>query len=224
MIMPDRPSSPRATQDQQRVSVLQLARDERSDLADLLDTLTPEQWNAPTLCPGWSVRDVVTHMISYEEHGKRDMFRRLRRAGFRFGRLNDVAKAEYSDLGPAELITFLRGHLEPHGSTARFGGGVGLVDGLIHQQDIRRPLGLPRRIPAERLRYALPFAVTAPPLRGFWHTRGVRLIATDLDWSRGRGPEARGDAEAVLMVLAGRATVAQDLTGPGADILQDRLV
>ncbi len=80
-----------------------------------------------------------------------------------------------------------------------------------------------RQVPAERLLCALPFAVTAPPLRGFWHARGVRLVATDLDWARGRGPEARGAAEAVLMVLAGRAGVAPELTGPGASILQQRL-
>ncbi|HVA74754.1 MAG TPA: hypothetical protein VNF71_09340 [Acidimicrobiales bacterium] len=88
---------------------------------------------------------------------------------------------------------------------------------------MRRPLGIRRQIPAERLLCALPFAVTAPPLRGFWNARGVRLVATDLDWSRGAGPEARGPAEAVLMVLAGRRGVAADLTGPGASILQRRL-
>jgi uncharacterized protein (TIGR03083 family) len=205
------------------MSVMGLASDERADLADLLETLTPDQWNAQSLCRRWRVRDVVTHMISYEEHDTRDFLRRLRKARFRFSELNDVARADYDHLEPDELIEFLRDHLEPQGATARLEGRVGLVDGMVHHQDIRRPLGLPRRIPAERLRYALPFAVTAPPLRGFWHARGVRLIATDLDWSRGRGPEARGDAEAVLMVLAGRATVARELTGPGAEILQRRL-
>jgi uncharacterized protein (TIGR03083 family) len=205
------------------MSVMSLARDERADLADLLDTLTPEQWHAPSLCDRWRVRDVVSHLISYEEHDTREFLRRLRKAGFKFSELNDVSRAEYDKLEPDELITFLRDHLDPQGTTARLGGKVGLVDAMIHHQDIRRPLGLPRRIPAERLEHALPFAVTAPPLRGFWHARGVRLIATDLDWSRGRGPEARGDAEAVLMVLAGRPTVARDLTGPGAEILQRRL-
>lgn len=205
------------------MSVMSLARDERADLADLLETLTPEQWQAQSLCDRWRVRDVVSHLISYEEHDTREFLRRLRKAGFRFSELNDVARAEYDELEPDELIKFLRDHLDPQGSTARLGGRVGLVDAMIHHQDIRRPLGLPRRIPAERLEHALPFAVTAPPLRGFWHARGVRLIATDLDWSRGRGPEARGDAEAVLMVLAGRPTVARELTGPGAEILQRRL-
>src|SRR5262249_44649955 len=136
---------------------------------------------------------------------------------------NDVALAEYRSLQPQELLEFLRAHLEPRGATARFGGGVGLVDCLIHHQDIRRPLGMPRRVPAERLLYALRFAVTAPPLRGFWHARGVRMVATDVDWARGKGPEARGEAEAVLLTLAGRAGVARELTGPGASILQRRL-
>jgi hypothetical protein len=32
---------------------------ERGEQADLLDALAPEQWNAPTLCAGWRVREVV---------------------------------------------------------------------------------------------------------------------------------------------------------------------
>ena len=200
-----------------------MAREERSELADFLESLGSGQWEQPTLCAGWRVRDVAAHAVSYEEHGPADLVKRLRRAGFRPGRLNDVALAEYAARDPQELVAFLREHLTPRGPTARFGGRVGLVDAMIHHQDIRRPLGMPRQIPAERLRCALPFAVTAPPLRGFWNARGVRLVATDLDWSRGKGPEARGPAEAVLMVLAGRGGVARDLTGPGASILEERL-
>lgn len=205
------------------MNVMPLARQERSELADFLEQLTPEQWEVRSLCSRWRVRDVAAHVISYEEHGKVDLLRRLGRARLRFGELNDVGLAEYADLDTRQLIAFLRSHLDPQGPTARFGGRVGLVDALVHQQDIRRPLGMPRTIPQERLLHALAFAVTAPPLRGFWNARGVRLVATDLDWSRGRGPEARGTAEAALMVLAGRAGVAQELAGPGADVLRRRL-
>jgi hypothetical protein len=66
---------------------------------------------------------------------------------------------------------------------ARFGGRIALVDGLIHHQDIRRPLGQPREIPTERLRHALNFALIAPPIGGFRRARGLRLVATDLDWA-----------------------------------------
>lgn len=200
-----------------------MAAAERSELADFLDTLTPAEWETPSLCAGWTVRDVVAHMVSYEEHGAADLATRLLRARLRPHRLNEVAIEEYRYRARRELVAFLREHLEPRGATAGFGGGVGLVDGLIHQQDIRRPLGKPRTIPAERLRYALSFAVTAPPLRGFWRARGVRMVATDLDWARGNGPEARGEAEACLMTMAGRAGVARELSGPGAALLVQRL-
>jgi uncharacterized protein (TIGR03083 family) len=205
------------------VDVMAMAREERTELADFLASLRLEQWDQPSLCLGWRIRDVAAHAVSYEEHGLADLIKRLARARFRPGRLNEVALAEYAALDAQELVAFLREHLTPRGATARFGGRVGLVDAMIHHQDMRRPLGMRRQIPAERLLCALPFAVTAPPLRGFWNARGVRLVATDLDWSRGKGPEARGPAEAVLMVLAGRGGVARELTGPGAPILQERL-
>lgn len=200
-----------------------MAREERSEMADFLASLRPEQWDQPSLCVGWRVRDVAAHVVSYEEHGMADLVMRLARARFHPGRLNEVALAEYSQRDPQELVGFLREHLTPRGATARFGGRVGLVDAMIHHQDVRRPLGMRREIPAERLLCALPFAVTAPPLRGFWNARGVRLVATDLEWSRGKGPAAFGPAEAILMVLAGRGGVARELSGPGASLLQERL-
>ncbi|WP_234787088.1 maleylpyruvate isomerase family mycothiol-dependent enzyme [Mycolicibacterium fortuitum] len=46
-------------------SVRSLARQERQEFADLLDDLSPQQWQAPTLCSGWNVRDVVAHTIAY---------------------------------------------------------------------------------------------------------------------------------------------------------------
>jgi hypothetical protein len=63
----------------------------------------------------------------------------------------------------------------------------------------------------------------APPIKALWHLRGVRVVATDLDWSGGAGPEARGTGEAVLLVMAGRRGVACELSGPGADRLVRRL-
>jgi uncharacterized protein (TIGR03083 family) len=205
------------------VDAMAMAREERTDMADFLASLRSELWDQPSLCRGWRIRDVAAHAISYEEHGLADLIKRLARARFRPGRLSEVALAEYAGRDPQDLVAFLRNHLTPRGATARFGGRVGLVDAMIHHQDMRRPLGMPRQIPAERLLCALPFAVTAPPLRGFWNARRVRLVATDLDWSRGNGSEARGPAEVILMVLAGRSGVAQELTGPGASILQERL-
>ncbi|HYH31702.1 MAG TPA: maleylpyruvate isomerase family mycothiol-dependent enzyme [Pseudonocardia sp.] len=205
------------------MSCMALAHDERADLADLLADLAPQQWDAPTLCTGWRVRDVVTHMISYEVLSRREIARRAVRARFRPDRLNALGVAEHRDDDPQELLARLRSRLEPRGLTAGFGGRIALVDGMIHHQDIRRPLGLPREIPRERLRPALEFARLAPPIRAFWRIRGLRLVATDLDWTTGRGPEVRGPGEALLMAMAGRRGVVDELTGPGRAILAGRI-
>ena len=104
-----------------------------------------------------------------------------------------------------------------------FGGRVALTDNMIHQQDIRRPLGLPRTIDSERLRAALDFVRYAPTIRGAWRVRGVKLVATDVDWSHGKGPEVRGPGEALLMVMAGRTDALGDLGGSGVAILSSHV-
>jgi uncharacterized protein (TIGR03083 family) len=200
-----------------------LARAEREDLLDLLGTLTPGQWRAPSLCAGWSVHDVVAHVLSYEELGPRQLAARFARGSFRFGRVNAVGLREYADRSPAELTDLLRRHLTPTGLTAGLGGAIALTDGLIHHQDIRRPLGLPRAVPAERVRPALRTALFAPTLLGVVRVRDVRLVATDLDWTFGRGPEVRGTAEALLMTVAGRRGIAAELSGPGRERIARRL-
>jgi len=205
------------------VDGMTLARAEREDLLDLLGTLTPEQWRAPSLCAGWSVHDVVAHVLSYEELGPRQLAARFARGSFRFGRVNAVGLREYAGRSPAELTDLLRRHLTPTGLTAGLGGAIALTDGLIHHQDIRRPLGLPRAVPAERVRPALRTALFAPTLLGVVRVRDVRLVATDLDWAFGRGPEVRGTAEALLMAVAGRRGIAAELSGPGRERIARRL-
>ncbi|MGY1857980.1 maleylpyruvate isomerase family mycothiol-dependent enzyme [Modestobacter sp. SYSU DS0290] len=198
------------------------ARAEREDLLALLVTLTPEQWRAPSLCAGWSVRDVVAHVLSYEELSTRQLAARFVRGRLAFDRVNALSLRECSTRTPDELVELLRRHLTPTGLTAGMQGAIALTDGLIHQQDIRRPLGLPRVIPPERLVPALRTALFAPTLLGAWRARGVRLVATDVDWASGRGPEVRGPGEALLMTVAGRRAALGELSGPGYDRLARR--
>lgn len=156
------------------LNLTRLAREEREDLAAFLATLSPQQWAAPSLCAGWRVRDVVAHVISYDELDGRGLVGRLVQGRFLPDRANAVGLAQYHRHTPEELLAVLRDHLEPRGLPAAFGGAIALVDGLIHQQDIRRPRGMPRDIPAERLLPALRGALFAPVIRGFWRVRGVR--------------------------------------------------
>ncbi|MGQ0624896.1 MAG: maleylpyruvate isomerase family mycothiol-dependent enzyme [Sporichthyaceae bacterium] len=200
-----------------------LAAQERADLADLLDTLSPQQWRHPTLCEGWTVRDVVAHVISYEGIGPLGVAAAFVRGGLSPTRINRVRLAAYRDHEPAQLVAILRAHLRPRGLTAGFGGGVGLTDCLIHHQDILRPLRLARDVPSERLREALSVALKAPTLPARRNAKGLRLVATDLDWRHGAGAEVRGPGEALLLALAGRAEGLTDLAGPGLTRLEGRL-
>jgi uncharacterized protein (TIGR03083 family) len=202
---------------------MRLAQDERADLADLLGGLTPEQWDAPTLCDKWSVRDVVAHIISYDDLGSVGFVGRFAAGRFNPDQANQVGVDQYTTLSSDELLAELKNHLGPAGLTARFGGRIGLVDGLIHHQDIRRALGAHREVPRERLTAALPFATVAPPVRAFSRIRGLRMVATDVDWSTGRGPAVEGPAEPLLMVMAGRADALEELTGAGLATLTERM-
>ena len=205
------------------VDTMGMARAERADLAELVANLTPEQWDAPTLCEGWRVRDVVAHVYSYEDLGFLGFLSRMARSGFSPDRANVAVVAEQEDRPPAELVAQARECVRPRGLTAMLGGRIALADSMIHQQDVRRPLGLGREIPHERLVVTLDFARTAPPIGARKRIAGLRLVATDLGWSAGDGPSVEGPGEAVLMAVAGRRGVVDELSGPGVATLRERI-
>jgi len=205
------------------VDVRRLAREERADFAAFLATLSPQQWQAPTLCAGWRVRDVVAHVIGYDDLDTRRLLAYVIQGRLRLGRVNAAALARYHARSPEQLLALLTDHPQPRGVPAALGGRVGLTEALIHHQDIRRPLAQPRAIPPERLLPALRIALIAPDIGGLWRIRGVRLVATDLPFSAGIGQEVRGPAEALLMTIAGRHGVAGELSGPGQRKLARRI-
>ena len=205
------------------MSTKQMARDEREEFAALLEGLTPQQWTSPTLCEQWRVCEVAVHTVSYDELSTAGLVGRFLKGRLNADRINAIGVADYADSAPEQITAMIRAHAEPHGLTGGFGGRIALTDGMIHQQDIRRSVGIPRTIDQERLRTALDFARFAPTIRGAWRARGVRLVATDLDWSHGSGPEVRGTGEALLMAMAGRRAALDELDGPGKAKFAQRL-
>ncbi len=207
---------------QKTMDLKPLARDERADLADFLDTLSPEQWDGPTLCGEWRVHDLVAHLVSYDALSPRDMAGRFVKGRFTLNGANDIGVAEFSGRTNGELAALAREHIAPTGVMAWFGSVVALTGGLIHHQDIRRPLGMRREIPASgwwprcgrpdraRLRRILAGPETA--------ARGDRYEVVP-----GSGAEVREPAEAILMAIAGRPDAVGELSGPGQSLLAERV-
>ncbi|MGH3558776.1 maleylpyruvate isomerase family mycothiol-dependent enzyme [Mycobacterium sp.] len=202
---------------------MQMACEEREDFAGLLAGLSPEQWDHPSLCERWRVHDVVAHVLSYDELSRSQLVRRFLKGGLVPSRMNAIGVAEYAARSPGQLTELMRDCIPPRGFMTAFGGMIALVDGMIHQQDIRRPLGIARVIPPMRLRTVLDYALRAPAVRGARRARGVRLAATDLDWTHGSGPEVKGPGEALLMAMAGRPDALSQLGGQGKGLLAQRI-
>jgi uncharacterized protein (TIGR03083 family) len=202
-------------------SLMDMAYDERADLAGFLDTLTPQEWQAQSLCDRWTVKDVVAHIVSYDELTPLGLVKRFAKG--RVVRANDVGVKEFAPLSPQELLEFLGRHLHPKGLTAGFGGMIALVDGTVHHQDIRRALGHPRAVPVDRLERILPLVPGNPRLGAGRRIRGLRLTATDVAWEHGDGPEVSGTGEALLMAMTGRPEAVKELTGPGQATMAERV-
>jgi uncharacterized protein (TIGR03083 family) len=203
--------------------LMTLAEEERTDLLALLHSLSDEQWNAPSLCTQWRVRDVATHIVSYDELSTPTTVGTFIRGGLRINAVNAVALQRYRDLEPSAVIDLLARNLRPSGLPKGFGGGIALTDGTIHHQDIRRALNLPRTIPAHRLAPVLDFALGAPTLPAKKNAKGLSLNATDIDWGSGQGQEVTGPGEALLMAIAGRPDPLDELSGPGLTTLRRRV-
>jgi uncharacterized protein (TIGR03083 family) len=200
-----------------------LAAAERLDLADYLDTLAADDWERPSLCAGWTVRDVAGHVPSYDELSWPALLTLFARSRFSLARCNQLGVADARRLSTDQLVARLRDHAVPRGITTMFGSAVALTDALIHHQDVRRALGHPRTIPADRLLAALDFAPRARALPAPKNVRGIRLLATDVDWAHGTGPEVSGPGEALLLSLAGRREGLATLRGPGLATLAERI-
>lgn len=198
--------------------------DEDADFSALLHDLRPEEWEQPSLCEGWRVRDVVGHILYGNELRLRTLPWKLGRFGFssdRSGRHYSIQRAEGAS--PEQLVRDFDAR-DPWAGTCRvFPPKLVLLDRLVHQQDIRRPLGRTRTIPEERLVAALDATPRLGSVFGAKRrTKGLRFEATDVDWSWGAGPTVEGPGEALLLCMLGRRAALDDLAGPGLAAFRSR--
>ena len=188
---------------------------ERSDLVAVLEGLTPQQWDEPTLCTGWRVRELVAHTTMAYRYSTPRVLVELVRSGGSFNRMADrCARRDAATVPAGELLASARDNIA-HPWTPPGGGPTGaLSHELIHGLDLTVGLGIDRRPPTERV--AMVLAGMQPKNVRFFGVdlEGIQLRATDLDWTYGSGPTPLyGPAQDLLLVICGRMLPAGRLEG-----------
>ena len=161
---------------------------ERAALADDLATLSDEQWDVPSMCTGWSVRDVVAHLTASAKISVPGFFIKMAGSGFSFTRMQTKDIAVERGASTAETLERFRGQItsttHPPGPTDTW-----LGEAVIHGADIRRPLGIAQSTPTDAaVRVAEFYKGSNLVVGAKKRIDGLQLTATDADWSTGSGP------------------------------------
>jgi uncharacterized protein (TIGR03083 family) len=198
-------------------------RAERASLADALGGLPDDAWHRPSLCAGWSVREVVAHLIATAQMTPPVFFGRMIASGFRFQAMTAATIRRVLDgRSNTDLITVYRSLVDAR--TAPPGPATSwLGETIVHGEDIFRAIGDYREHPAEHLTAVADFYTGSNMLIGAKNRiAGVQLRATDAGWSHGTGPEAAGPLVALVLAMTGRRPATEDLTRDGVAVLRDR--
>ncbi|MFF0739699.1 maleylpyruvate isomerase family mycothiol-dependent enzyme [Streptomyces sp. NPDC004111] len=198
---------------------------ERAALIEDLTQLKDTQWDEPSLCEGWTVHDVVAHLVDSARTTRVGFVLAMLRAGFDFDRLNANGVRRERGATPAQTLERLR-EVAPRRSAPPAPLETRFVEEVVHGEDIRRPLGLAHTYPQEAVTGALRLqARTAASFGGARELiEGLCLTATDADLTIGSGPEVAGPALSLLLAVSGRRTALEELAGPGVPTLTGRLV
>ena len=193
-----------------RTQIGRAVSDERVALVEDLRGLPPPAWDAPSLCEGWRIRDVVGHLLRLEPVYRYSVpfFLGLARYGFRVNTyIREDARRRAKGHTPESLLDDLAATRYETTITARWHpwAAVPLSEVIIHGQDIRRPLNIERRFASERLIAVAQILKRRVGVVGRGgRPSNVRFEATDVDWSWGDGEVVRLPMEHVVMRLAGR--------------------
>jgi uncharacterized protein (TIGR03083 family) len=205
-----------------------LRHDEVRETAAILRGLSEPQWDQPSLCDGWRVRDVIGHMVSGSEFGLAALPGKLIGARLSLDRAAARLAVQVADSRPAAQLLEDWARYETAPKAQGFARTLKprdiLLDHVVHTMDMLRPLGIDRPSSPSRLRAALDAAPqVGGGARSKRRTAGLRLVATDVDWAAGEGPEVRGSAEDLLLALCGRPAGLAGLTGDGVAQLRARV-
>ena len=205
------------------VDYMPMIHAERLLLSKYLDKLTPEQWTAATWCSKWNVHDLVAHMVAAGNITFGHFAGGFIKSGFKF---NDTIEADvllYNGGSSADVKarfdSILTSTKTPPGPKYVAFGEV-----MVHGEEIRRALGDRGDHPdAHLVALADAYKTTGAPLNGKRRVSGLKLRATDVEWTTGSGPEVTGDCMSLSLAMSGRKQVLDQLTGDGLETLRSRM-
>ncbi|MFD9235720.1 maleylpyruvate isomerase family mycothiol-dependent enzyme [[Kitasatospora] papulosa] len=197
-----------------------LVHAERAALVGDLESLDDGQWAEPSLCSGWTVHDVVAHLVDTARTTRLGFLLGLAGARFDFDRQNARGVERERCASPRDTLERLR-QAAARTSTPPAPLDSRMVEEIVHGEDIRRPLGIARSYPQEAVVRSLRLQVRTPASFGGARelVARTRLTASDAGLSIGEGPEVRGPALSLLLAVSGRRVALDDLGGPGLSAL-----
>ncbi|WP_308817696.1 maleylpyruvate isomerase family mycothiol-dependent enzyme [Pseudonocardia alni] len=200
--------------------VWKLVHSERAALVADLRDVSGVRWDTPSLCPGWTVHDVLAHLVDTARTTRGRFVVGMLRARMDFDRQNEHGIARARGATPEETLRRFAESV-PMTATPPAPLATRLVEMVVHGEDVRRPLGIVRTYAPAAVAGALALQIrTSTSFGGARETvAGLRLSATDTGLVVGSGPEVRGTALALLLAISGRPPGDDALTGPGAGAL-----
>ncbi len=196
----------------------------RQDLVQLLESLSAEEWRQPSLCAGWTVRQVAAHLALQNTRWSqlpRAMVDLTRHGGMD-GAIHAMA-CRHAELPVDDIIGEIRDRISVWRPLPTVTYCETAIDYLVHGQDIALPLGRDLPMPMELA--ALAADRVWSRARMFHAKRrfaGYRFVADDVEWAAGQGREVCGPIGALLLLLTGRLAALAQLTGPGVTALRAR--
>lgn len=200
-----------------------LIHEQRGKVGDVLGTFGDAEWDADSLCAGWRVRDVTAHMVETHLMTPPKFIGRFASAGFNFDKFAARGVAAHTAQPTADLLAEYRASM-PRTTAPPGPKPTWLAEALIHGEDVARPTG--RSVgssPAALVMVADFVRGSTPLLHGKQRSAGLKLRATDVDWTAGDGPEVSGPAASLILAMTGRQVALADLSGEGLETLRSRM-
>jgi uncharacterized protein (TIGR03083 family) len=196
----------------------------RLRLADFFDSLDEHQLGSRSLCEAWTVRQVLGHLVMPLTGSLRGFLVQVIKERGSIDRASAAMADDLSRRPLTDLTSLLRANADEIIPAPGVGPMGQFADGCVHLRDCARPLGLPDDVSLEDWHALLDwFSGGVRGLVPKKRLEGLRLVATDQDWSWGFGHQVTGPSEALAMAVSGRPVALGDLDGPGVSLLRQRL-